>query len=583
MLSQINKLLSQPDELNHVKQIAEIINDCLQENLDKYRKEVGTVIAAYALYKSRQAKGDAYGGYDELSESEVGIPKDILDAVIHTIKPEAWDKLTTRLSVVSDEMLEAVIFMPLSGSRAVLDHETPESIVKLSQRILSANSNEQIADICCGVGNFLMATASQKTDSKYIGYDVNVDAINFARIRAEFIDADIEFHLQNVFNVEIPENGAFDKIFANYPFGLKLRNTGSEGRYLQSLEGKDSNLVKGSSSEWIFNALVMDLLKEDGKAIGIMPVGCLWRTPEKAMRRYFVENGYVEAIIALPSNMFASTAIPTILIVLSRENNDVRFVDATDICQHGRRQNEFSDNDIEIIVEALSNDSEYSKIVSVNEIREEDYNLDFNRYFNNVAEVENGVEFKTVIKRITRGAPLTAKQLDQLVTKEMTDIQYLMLANIQDGVIQDDLPHLSKLDPKYEKYCLKKNDLILSKNGAPYKVAVAEISENQKVLANGNLYIIELDQEKVNPYYLKAFFDSEQGLAALKSITAGVALPNISMDNLKKLIVPLPELSVQNRVAQKYQSIMDEIAVYKLKMEKAENRLHHVFEEESGE
>ena len=112
---------------------------------------------------------------------------------------------------------------------------------------------------------------------------------------------------------------------------------------------------------------------------------------------------------------------------------------------------------------------------------------------------------------------------------------------------------------------------------------MAEISENQKVLANGNLYIIELDQEKVNPYYLKAFFDSEQGLAALKSITAGVALPNISMDNLKKLIVPLPELSVQNRVAQKYQSIMDEIAVYKLKMEKAENRLHHVFEEESGE
>ena len=57
--------------------------------------------------------------------------------------------------------------------------------------------------------------------------------------------------------------------------------------------------------------------------------------------------------------------------------------------------------------------------------------------------------------------------------------------------------------------------------GYPYKVAVAEVKEGQKIMGNGNLYIVELDEEKIDPYYLAAFLSSEQGTAALKSITVG--------------------------------------------------------------
>lgn len=583
MLFEVHESLSQKENKKQAKQIADIIKDCLCEDLRGERLEAGMVVAAYALYEVRKAKGLLTCEYEALFDSEIDISDDLKETIRHMIKAENWKKLVTRLSEVSEEEFAEVIFLPTMNSGFSTERGTPTSIVKLTQAMLRCKSDDRVADICCGVGNFLLSTAEQEKNAIYTGYDINVDVVNIARIRSKFIDADIEINLQNVFNIGLEKNSCFDKIFANYPFSMTRRKAGYDTSYLKSLEGRIPGVLRGSSPEWVFNALMIDLLKQAGKAVAIMPVGCLWRTSEKSMRRYFIEKGYIEALIALPPRMFASTSITTTLIVLSRGNTSVRFVDASDICQYGRRQNEFSDEDINTIVKALLKDSEYSKTVSVDEIREEEYNLDFNRYFNNIADVKNGVEFDSVIKRITRGAPLTAKQLDQLVTKEMTDMQYLMLANIQDGVLQNDLPYLSKIEPKYEKYCLKNNDLILSKNGFPYKVAVAEIGENQKVLANGNLYIIELDQDKVNPYYLKAFFDSEQGLAALRGITAGVALPNISMDNLKKLIVPLPELSVQNRIAQKYQAIMDEIAVYKLKMEKAENRLHHVFEEESGE
>ena len=170
-----------------------------------------------------------------------------------------------------------------------------------------------------------------------------------------------------------------------------------------------------------------------------------------------------------------------------------------------------------------------------------------------------------------------------MVSNEVTNMQYLMLANIQNGMIDDKLPYLSSIEPKYEKYCLKNNDLILSKNGYPYKVAVASVREDQRILANGNLYIIELDEDRANPYYVKAFFESEQGVATLKNITAGATIPNIGVDKLKKVLIPLPSMEEQNRIAQKYQAAQDEIAMLKLRLERAIDKLHHVFDEESVE
>lgn len=170
-----------------------------------------------------------------------------------------------------------------------------------------------------------------------------------------------------------------------------------------------------------------------------------------------------------------------------------------------------------------------------------------------------------------------------MIADKITDMQYLMLANIQNGMIDDRLPYLTRIEPKYEKYCLKNNDLILSKNGYPYKVAVASVKEGQRILANGNLYIIEMDESLANPYYVKAFLESKQGVATLKSITVGVAIPNIGVDKLKKILIPLPPMEEQNRIAQRYQAAQDEISLIKIRLERAIDKLHRVFDEESTE
>lgn len=112
----------------------------------------------------------------------------------------------------------------------------------------------------------------------------------------------------------------------------------------------------------------------------------------------------------------------------------------------------------------------------------------------------------------------------------------------------------------------------MSKAGPVFKAAFIK-SDDEKILVNGNMYIIKLN-EKINPIFLKAFIESEVGQVQLRNLCSGSALPTISPDSIKKIIIPLPDLETQNAIAQQYLAKLDEIKVLKDKLRKAnEERL----------
>lgn len=457
---------------------------------------------------------------------------------------------------------------------------TPDSICQLADELLSLEKNETFADMCCGTGSFVTLQRNRSTDSKLYGYDVSADCIAMAQIYNDTSDSDIEYSVKDVFELALDnEEIKFDKIFANYPLGMRLNSLSAGREYLEQLEKRIPSMSKATSSDWLFNLLMMDMLEDNGKAVSVMTNGSTWNMIDAPIRKYFVENGFVECVIALPPKMFSTTGVSTSMIVLSRNNAGVRLIDATDIYVPGRRVNELSDKEIDVIIQMTKSDSEKSKFISLEELRDNDYVLNTSRYTGVSENVKDGAAFGSVIKRITRGAQLNARDFDVLSTAKPTEVQYLMLANVHNGLIDKDLPYLTTLDPKNEKYCLTNHCIILSKNGYPYKIAVAEIKKGQKILANGNLYIIELDEEKADPYYIAAFLGSEQGTAALKSITVGATIPNIGVEQLKKLIIPIPSLEQQNEIAAKYQAYKDEIAMLQLKIERTKSKLAHIFEE----
>lgn len=559
----------------------ELANLCRGNKIDEY-----FMLYTYLLYiTSGREKNTTYKKLiAELNSSD----KSIANFVLEVVKEEDWNNLQ-RLSYKYPSSVYAESLLSNSISVAPYKYNTPTSLIKLADAILDIQDNECVADIGCGSGDFVIYSAQKHGKASFDGYDINLTDSLVAKIRAKVFAENVNIHTYNIFELKkqsskfYSKDIKYNKIFSNFPFGLQLRDLGSGIDFIEKKAELCPALSKSTSSDWVFNLLITELLADNGKAVSIITPGSTWNTIDTPIREYFVENGLIEAVVALPSKIFDYTGIPTSLIVLSKGNNSIRMVDATQLFEQGRRANVLSDDNINQILNLLKEDSKLSKQISNTEIKNSGYVINPTRYLTETVNFENAVKFETIINRISRGASCTASQLDEIVSTEKTNFQYLMLSNIKQGQIDGELPYLRDVEPKLDKYCLKNHDLILSKNGLPYKVAIAEINDDKKILANGNLFIIEIDETKANPYYVKAFLESQQGAAVLKSITVGSVMPNIGVEALKNMTIPLPPLETQNKIATNYLSAIDELKVLKLREKRLLDKLSHIYDNATEE
>ena len=461
------------------------------------------------------------------------------------------------------------------------DIGTPISIVKLVDRILEINDSDFVGDFCCGYGNFIINEAQWHRESHFFGMEINRDAEAIAEIRSEMIGAFCEIKPYDVFSVLNYFNNpfCFNKIFSNYPFGMPIKMVDPDNYLKQEFLENINADSHYRSSDWLFNYLMVKVLVPEGKAVGIMTNGSTWNKMDRAARKYFVENGMIEAVISLPPRLFSFSSIATSLIILSNNNTSVKLIDATDYCIKGRRNNELSEENIDDIIGMLKNNTGYTMVLTADELSKNDYILNYSRYAGLDQKEEAGVPFENVINNVTRGARLTAAELDTIASTEPTPYQYLMLGNIHDGMIDEGLPYITEIDKKNKKYCLNNRSLVLSKNGYPYKVAVAETIGDVSIIANGNLYIIDLDESKADPYYIKAYFESEQGILALNSISVGAAIPSIGIDQLKQIHIPLPPLNTQKQIAKRYKEYLYEIKKLKKSLKEVIDKMHHVLDD----
>lgn len=463
---------------------------------------------------------------------------------------------------------------------------TPASLSDLAIRILDIKPDEKVADIGSGDGDFIFRAADACQDSKFEGCEISTDSyltsLLISHIRqlsgkpsnVSFINIDA-FELEE--RMYQAEGVRYDKVFSNFPFGVRMALSGMGEKFISKYKGR---LPKyGPSGDSVFSLLVERLVSwsPSAKGIAVVPNGFTWNASDLPTRRSMIEHGMIEAVIALPERLFESFSIPVALVVFSYAHEKIRMVDATQVFSRGRRQNYLSEENIERIVCSLTQDSEISRMVSYDELSGNEFTLNPVRYFSNEVTFENGIRLGDLLSTgVIRGAQLSADKLDELISHKETKYQYLMLSNIQNGMITDDLPYLKNIDESLKKYCLKDNDLILSKNGYPFKVAIVHPDEGKTILANGNLFIVRTDQSKLNPIYLKAFLESEKGTDILKRIAVGSTIPNISQKSLESITIPVPPVEEQNEIAEKYTSVQDEILILQNRLAKAISKLKEI-------
>lgn len=540
-----------------------------------YINKNALISAAYVLYKAENGAVNL----DNLDSFCTSVNADAnRKSFLESFIGDVWPMVAGLRYRYSSSVLRSIVLFYEDRDMRFGDDKTPPSISKLACKLFGFGIEDEVADYGIGSAAFAIEAFLNNPTIKLYGIDIKADAVELAAMKLDVLGCNAALGHVNILDAD-PDSHKFSNIFSNYPFGLRLKEIGFEkNQMLRRISQKHTAITKSVSSDWIFNAAIVECLKPNGKAIAIMTNGSTWNTLDRTARQHFIENGYIEAIIALPERMFESINIPTTMIVMSEGNERIMLVDATDHCDRGRRFNTFTDEQIEDIAYAVYHETAHSRFVSREELAANEYVINPTRYLTENIEVENGVPFSSIIKSITRGAPLTASDLDAAVSTVPTDYQYLMLANIQHGQIDTNLPYLKSIQDNQIKYCLKNHALILSKNGAPFKIAVAEVQPGRTILANGNLYIIEIDESKADPYFIKAFLESEKGAALLKSITVGATIPNIGVEALKKLLIPGVPLEEQHEIAIRYLAKVDEINLYRRKLQRAYEELNHIYD-----
>jgi type I restriction enzyme M protein len=182
-----------------------------------------------------------------------------------------------------------------------------------------------------------------------------------------------------------------DAVVSNPPYSQKWdsENKESDPRYARF------GLAPKTKADYAF--LLHDLyhLKPDGIMTIVLPHGVLFRGGEEgAIRRNLIEQNHIDTIIGLPANIFFGTGIPTIIIVLKqkRGNTDVLIVDASKGFEKVGKNNKLRASDIKKIADTVikrETIDKYSKVVSQQEIRDNDYNLNIPRYVDSSVREEN--------------------------------------------------------------------------------------------------------------------------------------------------------------------------------------------------
>lgn len=283
---------------------------------------------------------------------------------------------------------------------------TPSEVVRLLVQLLEPVEKMHIYDPAVGSGGMLIQAAKYVEEK---GGDKNTLLLAGQEDNsATWAICKMNMILHGIVNSDI-RNGdtlkeplhlnsnsglkTFDRVLANPPFSMK-----APGESEVQLPGRfDVFIPKGSKkADFMFLQHMVASLNENGKAAVIMPHGVLFRgSQEKEYRKVLLNKGYLEAVIGLPTGLFYGTGIPACVLVINKQDTakrkSVLFINADRDFKEGKNQNSLRPEDIEKIAHVFNKNIEqpgYSRVVSIDELAAEDYNLNIRRYVDNTPPPE---------------------------------------------------------------------------------------------------------------------------------------------------------------------------------------------------
>ena len=310
---------------------------------------------------------------------------------------------------------------------------TPQDVSELLARLTLVGKTKVngVYDPACGSGSLLLRFAKiigqENIDRGYFGQEINLTTYNLARINMFLHGVGFEdFSIALGDTLTDPkhwDDEPFEAIVSNPPYSTRWEGKNSAILVNDERFAPAGVLAPPSKADLAFTMHILHWLAEDGVAAIVTFPGVLYRGgAEGKIRKYLVDNNFVDAIIQLPSDLFFGTTISTCIMVLKKSKQDpsILFIDASAEFERRSTKNQLLDEHREKILEAFTarKDVDYfARLVKYEEVAENDYNLSVSLYVEpeDTREVINIEELNAnLVKIVARQQELRA-QIDQIV------------------------------------------------------------------------------------------------------------------------------------------------------------------------
>jgi len=319
---------------------------------------------------------------------------------------------------------------------------TPRSVVTLMVRILAPQTGETIYDPACGTGGMLLEALHYVKEhdgdlnlmlGKLFGQEKNLTTSSIARMNL-FLHGAEDFHIERGDTLRSPafysgDNlAAFDCVIANPPFSLEKWG---EDVWLNDPYGRNfAGLPPAKSGDYAWvQHMVSSMAFRTGRMAVVLPHGVLFRmSKEGEIRRKLLEMDILEAVIGLGQNIFYGTGLAPCLLVFrdikpTEHRKKVLFINASKEFKTGRAQNELLPEHVERIhrwYQEYRDVEGACRVVTLDEIRENDFNLNIPRYVEPVIEEESMTVDEAVenLKQSLQAAYAAEDRLKELLIRE---------------------------------------------------------------------------------------------------------------------------------------------------------------------
>ena len=312
------------------------------------------------------------------------------------------------------------------------EYFTPQEVSELLTRLTVVGKTQvnKVYDPACGSGSLLLKFAKilgkENVRQGFYGQEINLTTYNLCRINMFLHDIDFDkFNIaceDTLISPQHWDDEPFEAIVSNPPYSTKWAGDDNPLLINDTRFSPAGVLAPKSKADLAFVMHSLSWLSTNGTAAIVCFPGIFYRGgAEQKIRKYLVDNNFIDCIIQLPDNLFFGTSIATCIMVLKKSKNEnaTLFIDATAECEKVTNNNKLRDKNIENILKMFTDRADIAhkaRLVQNLEIAENDYNLSVSTYIEK-EDTRQATDIKALNKEI---AEIVARE--QVLREEIDKI-----------------------------------------------------------------------------------------------------------------------------------------------------------------